>query len=201
MNLLILIQKKLYKSIIKSHFNRPQLRCDNSWMNFHHPTFPNYLKTFNYKLNWNLLPTKIQYKLNYLDPKDACPFCKARAESNLHLFHYCKKLKPIFQYVNKKFFEITKSSIDIFKETGHIYMHNHPAITDPEQKDIYLYLIATTHHKIWKHRNEVTHGDSSFSPSQITNSIKNSIIGRARVERMRVDTSYLDFHCKIANAL
>ena len=193
--------KTIYKRIINTHFSRPQSRTKESWLNLHHNIFPNNIKTFNYKLSWNLLPTKSKYITQPCNPEEKCTFCSLHTESNIHLFHFCHKIKPILNYTNQLFNKFTDLDIDIFENTSHIYLHNLSNIVDPEHKDLYTYLSAITHHKIWKIRNDIAHGDSSLSAENVIQTIKNSILGRKRVERERSDTSYLDFFSKLSDLL
>jgi len=51
------------------------------WKNIHHAMLPNYLKTFNYELVWDLLPLKAKPYIAVYHGSKLCSFCKRFEET------------------------------------------------------------------------------------------------------------------------
>ena len=197
---------QIAKSTIKSHFSRlctlSQAPSHHSfWPNLHHPIFPNYIKTFNYKLARNLLPISTKFRPFNLDNNTSCPFCNLQPESNLHLFHNCPKIKPVLTFLGTILKTITSFDISTLHDTKHIYLYTPSSLLHSHHLDAYLYLTAITHHKIWAHRNLIVHNQISFNPIQIISSIKRSISCRTTLEEKRTDTTFLPVFQDLKNYL
>ena len=61
----------------KSHFLIPTINfpISETWKQSYKNILPNYLKTFNYKLTWNLLPVKSKPHIAAYHQTNMCSFC------------------------------------------------------------------------------------------------------------------------------
>ena len=70
-----------------------------TWIN--HPIFPNYLKTFNYKIVKCILPVEAKFKQNIPSLNPLWHLCNEKYENDKYendLFHKCKYIQPLPQY-------------------------------------------------------------------------------------------------------
>ena len=93
---------------ITLHITKPNY----SWI--HHPIFPNYLKTFNFKIVKNLLPVEAKFKQNIPALNAQCHLCNEKYENDLHLFHKCKHIQPLLQYATTIYLKTTQNHTDYF---------------------------------------------------------------------------------------
>ena len=79
-------------------------RNSKSWYSrMHKKIFPTYLKTFNYKVCFDLLPVKNKFHQFCLDSdvRITCPFCNINIESTFHLFSKCHKLIKLWEILDE----------------------------------------------------------------------------------------------------
>ena len=69
----------------------------------HNTIFPSHLKTFNYRVHFDLLPVKNKFHQFCLDSdtKITCPFCSINIESTFHLFAKCSKLFQLWEMLDE----------------------------------------------------------------------------------------------------
>ena len=60
----------------------------NMWKQIHIVILPNYLKTFNYKIIWNLMPVKSKSYVATYHGTSLCSFCNQQDETESHLFFF-----------------------------------------------------------------------------------------------------------------
>ena len=74
---------------------------------------PNYSKTFNYKLNWNLLPVKSKPHIAAYLQTNMCSFCNSSEETVSHLFLACVKLNSVWDFIIHLIFELTGYTVSM----------------------------------------------------------------------------------------
>ena len=89
---------------ITLHITKPNY----SWIR--HPIFPNYLKTFNFKIVKNLLPVEAKFKQNIPALNLQCHLCNEKYENDIHLFHKCKYIQPLLQYATTIYSKTPKTT-------------------------------------------------------------------------------------------
>ena len=69
----------------------------------HKAIFPSYLKSFNYKIHFDLLPVQNKFHKFCLDSNEkiTCPFCSINLESIFHLFAKCSKLMQLWEMLDE----------------------------------------------------------------------------------------------------
>ena len=83
----------------------------NMWKQIHNDILPNYLKTFYYKIIWNLMPVKSKpYVATYLGTS-LCSFCNQQDETESHLFFSCIKLQCVWNFFMFLMFKLTGYSL------------------------------------------------------------------------------------------
>ena len=79
--------------------------CDEGiypkYSRMHDSIFPNYLKSFNFKVHYNLLPVKRLFRDFALDNDSRCNFCNLNPETHTHIFSQCKKLHLLWKFLNE----------------------------------------------------------------------------------------------------
>ena len=89
--------KIIYEKCIYSQIKH--VSCN--WSRLHMKIFPNYLKTFNYKLSVDILPCKTKYVDFGLDTDSRCNFCSVHADTSLHLFSQCSVLRFVWELLDQ----------------------------------------------------------------------------------------------------
>ena len=84
-----------------------------TWKQIPNDTLPNYLKTFNYKLTWNLLPVKSKPHIAAYHKTNLCSFCNSSEETVTvsHLFLTCVKLNSVWNLIIHLLFKLTGYTI------------------------------------------------------------------------------------------
>ena len=89
----------------------------SKWKAVHNPIFPKYLKTFNYKLVYNILPFQTKFCNFSLDkPKSFCVFCNKGLDSAFHVFKSCEKLIMIWQFLDSLIRKTTSIAVPIVQD-------------------------------------------------------------------------------------
>ena len=86
------IVEKRKSQILISSIN---FSISETWKQIHNDILPNYLKTFNYKLTWNLLPIKSKPHIAAYHQTNMCSFCYSSEETVSHLFLTYVKLNSV----------------------------------------------------------------------------------------------------------
>ena len=79
----------------------------------HNKILPNYLKTFNYKLTWNLLPVKAKPYIAAYYQTNMCSFCYSSEEKVSHLFSTCVKFNSVWDFIIHLIFKLTGYTISM----------------------------------------------------------------------------------------
>ena len=119
-----------------------------NWPRLHLKIFPNYLKTFNYKLSMDILPLKTKFVEYALDTDSKCNFCNHHAEASHHLFSQCAVLKFLWESLDHSMeimgfqFRFTKA-----KQFSNIDLRR-SKISSSEIRQV-VYLNSISNLKIW----------------------------------------------------
>jgi len=89
----------LYKIITLRNIS-PDKQIEDKWLNAHHIILPNYLKTFNYRGAWNILPVLTKYHTNPLEAEAQCPICVEKPETLKNLLLECRFAQKIWTFIN-----------------------------------------------------------------------------------------------------
>ena len=174
-------KKELEENKIKHIYNRiiDQLASNktpstlNVWKNVHHTILPNYLKSFNYKLIWNLLPFKTQYKPFNLDnPQTICPFCKKGPDSSTHIFVKCKLTQNIRNFVQCNIKNLTKNNLNLTQNLKTINYVFPTFITHNKNFPLIILLLSISNHQIWKQRYKMIYDNEPYDQQSLITSIK-----------------------------
>ena len=90
--------KLIYEKFI---FSQLKHRSFTNYSRLHLKIFPNYLKTFNYKLSVDILPCKIKFVDFALDTDSKCNFCNINADSLYHVFSHCTAIKFLWEALDR----------------------------------------------------------------------------------------------------
>ena len=164
----------------------------SKWKAVHNPIFPNYLKTFNYKLVHNILPFQTKFCNFSLDKaKSFCVFCNKGPDSAFHVFKSCEKLLMIWEFLDSLIRKPTSIAVLIVQ---HQLSLNYitPASLSQLEADMITPLITITNHKIWEARNTKIHQNTKINARSMVIQIKKAILQRHRLESQKiVQPSYL----------
>ena len=92
--------RNIYSRIISEHSSKSSV-CYQNIHRLHYKCFPEHLKSFNYKLHFNLLPLNFRFHVYSLDNDSRCYFCKWGPENEWHLFGNCEKLSPLWELLDE----------------------------------------------------------------------------------------------------
>ena len=73
---------------------------------------PSYLKSFNYKVHFNLLPLKSVFRDWQLDSDSCCYFCQVGYETVNHIFGTCEKLRGLWVILGEVHASVSGSDFD-----------------------------------------------------------------------------------------
>ena len=160
----------------------------SKYSRMHNQIFPSYLKTFNYKVHFDLLPVKNKFHSFCLDSREkiTCPFCNINLESAFHIFAKCSKLLQLWEILD----ETTKSCFNgqcnySFKDER-FKMCRYDLVGSKYQRHfekLILYVNSMVNHNIWKMRNKIFHENQSFDIQCLINKVAASLCARKNIEK------------------
>ena len=167
-----------------------EFRGRNSTENYgklHRNIFPNYLKTFNYKLQFDLLPVKGKFYEHMLDAdvKVTCPFCNINLESAVHIFAKCKLLSPLWDFIDQVLIACFSNKCNYRFKDSRMKKYDYSLVwckCQNEYESLILYVNAVVNHNLWKLRNKVFHECAHFDIVQLINNIIGSVRARKTFE-------------------
>lgn len=177
--------RKLYKKL-----NTTTDIKQTYWKHIHNNINPNHIKSFNFKLAHDILPTKSTFLQHQMDNNSSCVLCNQpqNYETSNHLFHHCPKIKPLLRLTNTAFNNVTQTNNEIYRTTDHIYMK--PPNGTGIFLDIFILLTSLLHHKIWKSRNSIIYEDKPFSTEAIISEISRTLKFRTTYAKMQKSHNY-----------
>ena len=155
----------------------------------HKKIFPSYLKTFNYRVCFDLLPVKNKFYQFSLDSevRITCPFCNINMESAFHIFAKCSKLFKLWEVLDETtrvcFGGICTYSFkrDRFKMCNFSFVESK---IQKSHENIILYINSIVNHNIWKMRNKIFHENEIFDLENLINKISASCRARKNFENV-----------------
>ncbi|CAK8680067.1 unnamed protein product [Clavelina lepadiformis] len=176
--------KKTYNRII----SKPRTQSRNTqterkrWERIHCPELPSYLRTFNFKLESNLLPFNTDINQYAPTTKNSCRFCRIGPDTAYHLFHKCPQTK--IQW--KKTITIAEKTLNlkINKENVEkLCALRHDMGLELNTDKVLTVLITTMNHQIWKTRLKCVIENQQFSSEKLSNDIYRSF--KYRISTLR----------------
>ena len=152
----------------------------------HRKIFPSYMKTFNFRLHFDLLPVKAKFQNFTPLNNSGCSFCFIHPETSVHLFAKCSTLTPLWDFLddalNASFGTQCKYSFRMGRQRKYDYSLINLKCK-PEFERLLLYLNAVVNMNIWKWRNKIKHDNVPFDCSLIKKSVIRSIVSRKNIEK------------------
>ena len=154
----------------------------------HKNIFPSYLKTFNYKLHFDLLPVKNKFHRFCLDSEEkiTCPFCNINMESTFHIFAKCSKLVRLWEMLDETTNVCFGGQCSFSFHSERVKKCRFDLVNSKYQKrfeNLILYVNTTINHNIWKMRNKIFHENGEFDILSLSNKISASLCARRTFER------------------
>ncbi|CAK8678480.1 unnamed protein product [Clavelina lepadiformis] len=151
-----------YSRIIKESTPETQSSEKNriKWARIHNPLLPNYLKTFNYRCAWNLLPFRGKYGIFQINSDTSCAFCGIGPDTDYHTFRKCDKIKRLWVTVKmfaQKFANLNPAMTKIEDLESFNFKRIENEVTDQTLST----LITMVKHQIWKTRNKFIYENKS----------------------------------------
>ena len=155
----------------------------------HKSIFPSYLKTFNYKVHFDLLPVKNKFHQFCLDSdvKITCPFCNINMESTFHIFAKCSKLTQLWEVFDETTRVCFGGECSYSFKVERVKKCHFDMVNGKYQKvyeNLILYVNSVINHNIWKMRNTIFHEDKSFNIVRLLSKISDSLRGRRNIEKI-----------------
>ena len=155
-------------------------------INFTKNILPNYLKTFNYRTVWNLLP--------FSSELGKCALCKQGQDSAVHLFVKCSITQQIWKFLHEILNHITQksSTFEILTPINFYF----PLQYETYSEEIFL-LVTVTNYCIWRTRLEQLNVDPHTLNCNIINSktilakIFSYFINRTKREKKKAGTTFV----------
>ena len=160
----------------------------------HDRIFPNYLKSFDFRLHYNLLPVKRQFRDFALDNDSRCNFCVLHPETHSHIFSHCNKLQILWDFLDEVLSLINiDSNMYSFVETRKMYDYDmvNSRCSGADLK-IVLYLNSIVNHNIWKYSRKIQYEKVEFDEVQLIKNVVKSMHGRKSYDNRLKTRSKLD---------
>ena len=151
---------------------------------------PNYLKSFNFKVHFDLLPVKGKFLHYGLDNDSRCSFCCIGFETAVHICGKCLKLKIVWDFFDEV---MALLNINFSFATQRTLQHKFDVMTLPfcngRNFKLLVYLTTIINHQIWKYRNDCVHESAVFDHDILISKVIRSIGARKNFQqRMLTDT-------------
>ena len=150
----------------------------------HDSIFPNYLKTFNFKLHYNLLPVKRLFVEFALDNDSRCNFCNLNPDTHSHLFSQCEKLKVLWRFLDEILILLNVASEDFsFTHARRMYDYDmvNTRFAKADEKFI-LYLNSVVNYNIWRYSKKIQYENVSFDESQLMRNVVRTLVARKNID-------------------
>ena len=147
-----LLKKEKSNFILSINFSTSE-----TWKQIHNSIFPNYLKTFNYKLTWNLLPVKSKSRTAAYHKTNLCSFCNSFEKTVSHLFVTWVKLNSVWDFIVDLLFKLTRYTISMIYYTLNFFLFFNFSFLNishcHKQLDAIVFSLSITNRSIWTHKN------------------------------------------------
>ncbi|CAK8677938.1 unnamed protein product [Clavelina lepadiformis] len=145
----------------------------NQWKRVHSRSLPSYLRTFNYRCVWNILPCHVNVG-TYLTQTPVAPFCKIGPNAPDHFFYKCKHITHQWRQVKNFVRTVLNCDLTPYPITDIGNLRINANLNEIQDKTL-TEIITTTRHQIWKFRNSCLHEKKTFSPDILTKNIKRAL--------------------------
>ena len=183
--------KNIYKYIISKE-------CSDDlypmYSRMHDPIFPNYLKSFNFRVHHNLLPVKRLFRDFALDNDSACNFCNLHPETHSHIFSQCKRLDLLWKFLDEVLILLNINSED-FNFAYAREMYNYDMINtrfDLTGKNYILYLNSIVNHNIWRYSKKIQYEKVVFDDHQLIKNVVKTLFARKNIDDRLKQCSKID---------
>ena len=170
--------KNVYENIIYSKVRGDYIA--SKWKRVHLPILPNYLKTFNFKVCYDLLPCKTKFVDFGLDTDSRCNFCNLHPDTHPHIFSKCKMLLYVWKFLDK-IMEILTFKFR-FEKRRHMYDYMLMGKIIKSEEIPVVYLNTLVNHKIWIVSRKIQFEKVDFDFGVFKTSIIRSLEARKRIE-------------------
>ena len=163
---------------------------------------PSYLKSFNYKAHFNLLPLKSMYREWQLDNDSCCYFCGVGYETIYHIMGTCEKLRGLWVILRQTHFAISAVDFD-YEYQRRNFRIDLTTISCGNQtfEKTFIYLNSIVNYSIWKHRNDIRYNFETFNLKTLTSKMIRSIGARRHVDPKLTLSFRVPFIGQLFNAL
>ena len=177
--------RSIYRRIIANP-NYPNTKSKQMnrqrWLLAHHPILPNYIKTFNYRILWNLLPLR-------RDPNpNSCPLCRQGQDTAIHLFVNCIEVKKAWDTIETILQKITNLQKDSLNPLFPINYYLNDDFKNFAEK--ITILLSITNYTIWQLRIKSDKENSKPSQKIILARLYNYCAIREKKEKKKADQGY-----------
>lgn len=192
---------KIYFRIVHEYIKKSCVQHSKLYR-IHLKCFPEHLKSFNYKLHFNLLPLNLRFCEYRLDNDSRCYFCHWGPENEWHVFGRCEKLTPLWEALDEAAiiaFGRPYSFMVNRKVNGDFDLVRTTCLKELEIPIVYLNSIVN--HKIYKLRNEIKYEGGTFSIHCLVDKIVRSVGGRINIEKRLPDLEKIPMLTEVYQAL
>ena len=174
----------IYKRIICE--GGPHTGHELGYYKLHRKIFPSYLKSFNYRLHFDLLPVKAKFQHFSLHSNSGCTFCSLHPETSVHLFAKCPSLYPLWDFLDDALNATFLNQCRYSFRDSRVRKYDYSLVNlkcKPEYERLLLYLNAIVNTNIWKWRNKIKHDNVQFDISHVKASFIRSLVSRKNIEK------------------
>ena len=174
--------KDIYRRLILSDYHSSQ--ADRlRWKLVSQNIFPNYLKTFNYRTVWNLLP--------FTPSIDKCALCLQGKDSAVHLFAKCSITKQVWKNIEDVINSIIQNPFALDPFTAiNLYLPK----TFKNHTEQISFLLTVTNYCVWQTRNKQLNTEklNPIDYKIILSKIFNHITIRERKDKKRLTAMHVE---------
>ncbi|CAK8684698.1 unnamed protein product [Clavelina lepadiformis] len=176
--------KKTYERIIQTKKLKAISDLGKIWERTHLKILPSYLRTFNYKCAWNLLPFCNETGNYTPASKNSCPFCKVGPDAAYHVFFKCPQTNKQWKQTIKDAEELLQINLQNENvESLCQLMYNNDR--HPNKDQLLTTLITATKHQIWKTRLKCVIDNQAFSLNKLRKDVNKAC--NSRITTIRRD--------------
>ena len=178
--------KPIYKRLFLSDYNRSD-HDKIRWKLTFNDILPNYLKTFNYRTVWNLLP--FSHELG------KCALCRREQDSTVHLFAKCSVTQQIWKLLKDVLTNITRKQFTIDHLTPINFCFPNQLVMYSETVAL---LVTATNHCIWQTRvgqlnaTPQNHNSKPVNHKTVLAKIFTHISNGEKKEKQQIDQTFID---------
>ena len=191
--------KSIYKYVVSKDYTGGLYP---KYIRLHDSVLPNYLKTFNFNVHYNLLPVKRLFRDYALDNDSRCNFCDLHPDTHSHIFSQCKKLDFLWKFLDEVLRVLNVCSGDFsFTQARRLYDYDMVNSRFPKADEKYIiYLNSVVNHNIWRYSKKIQHENILFDQAQLIKNVVRSLIARKSMDDRLKSCSRIDNLEALCNA-